>query len=222
MAIPITEARLRNTARLVPSRYPVSGILDRVASVDDLPHIFELESWTNDRISTEYGLLHRLPETEWVLGRPMASVIMAAYCHPRPSGGRFNLGDRGAWYAGTELETAHAEVIYHCTQELAEIGVFETFVHMRLYLADFRAPFHDLRGPQGRPYHDPQSYTASQALTRELLADGSSGVLFRSVRRRGGECIACFRPKLVLNVRASHHYEYRWRGHPTPDIRRLK
>lgn len=220
---PVTPARLKNTARLVPSRYPVSGILDAVSSPEDLPFVFELESWTNDRISTEMGVLHRVPEEEWVIGRPMASVIMAAFCHPKPNGGRFNSGDRGAWYAGTELETAHAEIVYHRTKELAEVGVNETFVQMRLYLADFRAGFHDVRArtAQNRPYHDPESYAASQALGRELLAEGSNGVLYRSVRRQGGECIACFRPALVLNVRAGHHYEYRWQGGVKPVIRRL-
>ena len=85
------------TRRLVPSVYPTVGILDRVASPEDLPFIFELETWTNDRISTELGILHRLPREEWVTGRRMASVIMAAYCHPRIGGGRFNGPDRGAW-----------------------------------------------------------------------------------------------------------------------------
>ena len=121
------------------------GILDRVASSEDLPFIFELESWSNDRISTELGILNRIPAEEWVTGRPMASVIMAAFCHPRAGGGRFNGEDRGAWYAGTTLETAHAEAVYHRTKELAEIGVFETRVEMRLYLADFRTDFHDIR-----------------------------------------------------------------------------
>ena len=45
--------------------------------------ILELETWTNDRISSELGALHRIPNEEWVAGRPMASVIMAAFCHPR-------------------------------------------------------------------------------------------------------------------------------------------
>jgi hypothetical protein len=219
----ITEANLKSTCRLVPSRFPSVGILDTAASPEDLPLMFELESWTNDRISTELGILHRLPKAEWVMGRPMASVIMAPFCHPRPLGGRFNGPDRGAWYAGTELETSHAEVIYHRTRELAEVGVFETRVQMRLYHADFEAPFHDVRPdlPEHQPLHDPVSYSASQSFARELLEDGSNGVLYRSVRRPGGECLACFRPALVSNVRPASHYEYNWQGTRTPKIRKL-
>src|ERR1041385_9248460 len=174
--------RATNTSRLVPSRHPAVGILDRVAAPEDLPFIFELESWSNDRISAELGILHRIPREEWITGRPMASVIMAAFCHPRPGGGRSNGEDRGAWYAGTELETAHAEGIYHRGKELAEIGVTETRLEMRLYLADFRADFEDVRA--NKSLHDPDSYTASQAFARELLARGGNGVLYRSVRRK--------------------------------------
>lgn len=223
MTPPVTSVVLTDTCRLVASRYPVEGILDVVASPADLPYIFELESWSNDRISTEMGLLHRLPEEEWVMGRPMASVVMAAFCHPRPGGGRFNSAQRGAWYAGTLLETAHAEVLYHRGRELAEIGVGETRLQMRLYRADFRNSFHDLRAPtaRNRPFHSPTSYAASQALAADLLARGSHGVLYRSVRRPGGECLACFRPALVEHVRPDVHFEYHWQARGKPRILRL-
>ncbi len=208
---------------MVPSRYPVVGILDAVATPQDLAFVFELESWTNDRISTELGVLYRIPPEEWVLNRPMSSVIMAAFCHTHSGGGRFNGPDRGAWYAGTSLETTHAEVIHHRTQELAEIGVLETRVQVRLYLANFDTSFHDVRAdsPENSGYHSASSYTASQALGRELLESGSNGLLYRSVRHPGGTCVACFRPALVLNVRPGNHFEYRWEGKRNPSIRRL-
>jgi hypothetical protein len=219
----LTHVNLRDTCRLVPSLYPSVGILDQVATPQDLPLIFALESWTNDRISAQLGILHCLPLKEWVTGRPMASVIMAAFCHPRPGGGRFNGSDRGAWYASTELETAQAEIAYHRTLELAEVGVFETRMQFRLYLANFDSAFHDVRPdtPESAPLHDPHSYTASQAFARELLVTGSNGVIYRSVRRAGGECVACFRPALVTDVRTGGHFEYRWEGTRKPVIRRL-
>jgi RES domain-containing protein len=212
----LTRIRSKNTCRIIPSRYPSTGILDRVASPADLPYVFELESWTNDRISAELGLLYRLPQSEWVTG-PQATVIMAAFCHPRQAGGRFNSIDRGAWYAARKLSTAHAEIIHHRTIELAEVGVFETRVQMRLYLADFSAAFHDVRAE----YQDPDSYALSQKLARELLEAGSNGVVYRSVRDPGGECIACFRPRLVANVRPDAHFEYRWEGTRRPVIRQI-
>lgn len=221
--LPVTALRLRNTYRLIPSRFPTAGILDVVAGPGDLDAIIELESWTNDRISGELGLLHQIPRDEWVVGKPMASVVMAAFCHPRPEGGRFNGSGRGAWYAARTVAAAHAEIIYHRAKELAEVGVFDTYVQVRAYLADFSGRFPDIREERRefRPYLNPESYAKSQALAEELLAEGANGIVYPSVRHAGGECLACFRPKLVHNVRQGAHFEYRWSGRPTPSVRQL-
>lgn len=219
---PEVLVRWRNTARLVPSRFPVVGLFDGVAAAEDLDAVFELEGWTNDRISAELGVIQCVPRDEWVVGRPMASVIMAAYCHPRPGGGRFSGDDRGAWYAGRSIETALAESIYHRSRELAEVGAFESRLQMRVYLSDFSTRFHDLRGASAPvELYDPLDYTISQRFARQLLAAGSQGVVYRSVRHAGGECVACFRPGLVKNVRVGGHYEFRWEGTPQPSVRKL-
>ena len=216
--------RFVNTVRLVPSRYPAVGILDQIASPGDLDSIIELETWTNDRISTELGTLHRLPKEEWVMGEPMSSVIMAAFCHPRAEGGRFNGPDRGAWYAGRSQATAHAEVIYHRTRELEEVGIFDAYTQVRAYLANFHSYFVDIRQPRPEyePLLDPGSYAASQSFARQLLQSGANGVVYPSVRDPEGECIVCFRPKLIKNVRMGPHFEYRWNGQRSPTIRRIQ
>jgi hypothetical protein len=219
---PLVRVRWTATCRLIPSRYPSVGLFDAITSPDDLNAILELEAWTNDRLSTELGILHRLPADEWVMGEPMASVVMAAFCHPRPGGARFSTDDRGAWYAARTIETALVESVYNRTQELVEIGHFDTRVQMRLYHADFGASFHDIRGrPAEDAVYDPTSYAQSQSFARELLTHGSNGLLYNSVRHPGGQCIACFRPKLVKRVRVVAHYEYVWEGKPEPRVRRL-
>jgi RES domain-containing protein len=218
-----TRLRWLRTCRLIPTRYPSVGLFDRVAAAEDLAAVLELEAWTNDRISAELGLLHLLPRDEWVTGRPMASVVMAAFCHPRPGGGRFSSEGRGAWYCSRTVATALAESVHHRTAELAEVGQFETRMQLRLFHADFSAAFHDVR-PSSRafaPLYRPDDYSPSQALARELLDAGSNGVVYRSVRHDGGECLACFRPPLVQNVRIAAHYEFRWDGRPSPRIIRL-
>jgi hypothetical protein len=212
---PTAEIDWQDTCRLIPSRYPPVGILDRVASPEDLEAVFALEGMTNDRLRAEAGHIHRLPQSEWVLGQPMASVVMASFCHPRMSGGRFNSEYRGAWYAGRQLETAQREVIYHRGRELAEVGVLEARMEMRLYLADFRGDFHDVRGGWDA-VHDPRFYTSSQHLANILLEAGSTGVTYRSVRHAGGECMAYFRPQAVANVRPSRHFAFVWQGAPEP------
>jgi hypothetical protein len=205
--LPLARIHWTKTCRLVPSRHPSVGLFDRVASTDDIDAIIELEGWTNDRLSGELGILANIPRDEWVVGRPMASVIMAPFCHLSAGGGRFSL----------------AESIYHRTSELTEIGAYETRVEVRLYHADFRTRFHDVRAP-GRTYaplHDPDDYEPSQKLGRRIFEEGGNGFVYRSVRNPGGECVACYRPRLVLNVRAAAHYEYRWDGSPAPRVRRL-
>jgi hypothetical protein len=214
--------RWSGAPRLVASRYPTVGPLDRVASPADLDALFELEGWTNDRINVELGVLRTIPRDEWVTARPMASVVMAAFCHPRYGGSRFSSAERGAWYAARTIETALAESIYHRTAELREIGAFETRVEMRVYLADFNARFVDIRPSNAASsLYDPVSYVASQQLGRQFLESGGNGIVYRSVRHRGGECLACFRPALVGRVRIGGYYEFRWSGRPEPVVRKL-
>ena len=219
----LARVDLRNTHRLIPSRYPPVGLFDEVASPEDLELLFELESWTNDRISAELGLIQNIPRNEWVTGRPHATVVMAAFCHPAPKGARFSGPDRGAWYAAFDLAAAQSEIIYHRGKELREVGVSDARLEMREYVADFRNDFHDIRpnDRRFRQYYDPDNYTASQDFARQLFESGSNGVLYRSVRHPGGQCIACFRPPLVLNVRPAAHFQFRWHGEPVPTITRL-
>ena len=207
---------------MVPTRYPAAGILDEIASSEDLEAVFELEGWTNDRISGELGILHTIPKDEWVVGRPMATVVMGAFCHPRVEGGRFNDHRRGAWYCGVSLKTAHAEAIFHRTRELEEIGGwFDTAVQMADYRASFKCDFHDIRGAGFSDCLKPDDLRASQSLARTLLEQGSNGIVYPSVRDRGGTCVACFRPRMVAEVRLAAAYEYRWSGSSTPKVRRL-
>jgi hypothetical protein len=230
LTVPESLVRWRSAPRLVASRYPVVGLFDRVAAPADVDALIELEGWTNDRITGELGILSAIPRGEWVVGRPMASVVMASYCHPRAGGSRFSSEHRGAWYAARTIGTALAESIHHRTAELREVGAFETRVEMRVYLADFAARFHDIRKPGSdrrtgskvwRDLYDPDDYGVSQRFGQQLLDAGSNGLVYRSVRDRGGECICCFRPALVKNVRAGGHYEFRWEGRPEPQVRPL-
>ena len=215
---PIAHVSWQRACRLVPSRYPTAGLFDRVASPEDLPELFELEGWTNDRLSNELGLLHTVPHDEWIAG-PMASVVMAAYCHPPAAGARFSDNTRGAWYAGRDLETALAESTHRRTNELQEIGVLEARVQMRLYHADFDAPFHDVRG-RGvwDALHDRDDHSHSQALGMALFRAGANGIVYDSVRHTRGECLVSYRPRLVTHVRTAGHFEYRWRGSPEPEV----
>jgi RES domain-containing protein len=221
-----TLVRQFDTHRLVPSKYAADGAsaLTRIADDDrHLRDIFDLDQATNERLQAEHDLLPGIGVHELVFGVPAAHIINAAFCHPNPLGSRFNSPERGAWYAAFELETAQAEVAYHKSVELAEVGWTREDITYDLYLADFSAQFHDLRR-DGRHADclDPDSYVASQALAHLLLDEGALGVVYPSVRRAKGTCLACFRPALVVNVRRSGTFRFQWDGGPEPTIRRVR
>ncbi|HEY0875069.1 MAG TPA: RES family NAD+ phosphorylase [Vicinamibacterales bacterium] len=219
---PVTLVRQFDTHRLVPSRYLPGGDSVLVAIADDDAHlraIFELDLATNDRLLAEHQLLPGIGLDELVSGVPFAAVVNAAFCHAHPLGARFSGPERGAWYAGFELETSQAEVAFHKTVQLAEIDRFEESVTYDDYLADVSASLHDLRTARAfRRCLDPDSYVESQALAEELLDAGSLGVVYRSVRHAGGTCLACFRPALVTNVRRAGTWRFTWTGAPEPVI----
>jgi hypothetical protein len=216
--------RQLDTHRLIPSHHRPGGDSVLVDIADDDAHlqaIFELDAATNERLLAAQQRLPGIGLEELVFGVPGAMVINASFCHAHPLGSRFNGPDRGAWYAGFELATSQAEVAFHKTVQLAEIDRFEDRVTYDDYLADFSAVFHDLRPPAGRGFKhclDPGSYVESQALAERLMAAESLGVVYPSVRRKGGTCLACFRPALVGNVRRDKTYRFEWNGTPTPIV----
>ena len=207
MRLPGTTALRRDdTHRLIPTKYIGKGksVLARLTVDDeDLDRLLELEGATNDRLLGEAGLLPGISVHELVFGLSYAHIVNAAFTHAHPMGSRFNLADRGAWYAGFALDTSQAEVAFHKALELKEINwQDEEVVSYADYLADFRADFHDIRGAsEFAKCLDPGSYQNSQSLARELLKKGSPGIVYLSVRHKGGSCLACFRPALVINVR---------------------
>ncbi len=182
---------------------------------DEMDALYELEGATNGRLLGEAGRVPGIGVHELVFGIPNANVVNAAFCYARPQGGRFNSALRGAWYAGFTQETSIMEVTYHLGQWLAEVHWFsgdwdrhQKFPYSE-FLADFRGEFHDVRSSKAfSDCLDKDDYTASQALAAVLLASGSPGVIYPSVRHKSGVCLSCFRPALVINVRRADTVEF--------------
>lgn len=212
-----------DTHRLIPSNHNPDddSVLTRIAGDADLACVFDLDTATNDRFLAERDRLAGIGPHELIYGIPYAKVVNAAFTHAHPLGGRFNGPDRGAWYAAFEIETVQAEVTFHKTIEYAEIGRFEDSVTYDDFLADFSAVLHDLRGDKRfARCLAPDSYIRSQTLAERLLDAGSLGIVYPSVRRRDGTCLACFRPALVGNVRRDATYRFTWTGDTAPSIER--
>lgn len=214
--------RQNDTHRLIPSQYSEGGdsVLAQIADDDaHLQDLFKLDDATNDRLLAENDRVLGIGIHELVFGVPSFRIVNAAFCHPHPLGSRFNGPDRGAWYAAFELETSQAEIAFHKWTELAEVRWTEEELTYDDYLADFSADFHDIR--RDKRFAEalaPDSYVTSQELADELMKAGSLGVVYPSVRRPRGTCVACFRPALVMNVRKGKTYRFRWQGEPKPAV----
>jgi len=212
------------THRLIASRWPTVGVFDTVASADDLEAALLLETLTNDRASEALARLGRLNRTEWVTGEPGATLVMAAFCHPAPGGGRFNSEALGAWYCATEIATAIAETVYHHTRRLAHSASgFRHEIQMRELLSDIDAEVCDLGDLRDRhpELYDPESYAASQPFGDALRRSGANGIVYGSVRRPTGTNLVVYRPSLLPPVLQGDHFDYRWTGNPAPAVVKL-
>lgn len=208
-----TTLRALDTHRLIPARFSDHSVLaDLAPTDDDLRALFELEAFTNDRVRGERDGLAGIGPDELLAGVPYAHIVNAAFCHPHPEGGRFNGPGRGAWYAAFEIETAQAEVAFHRTVQLAEIDWRErTTATWVEYLSDVSGSLHDIReDARFASCLRPDSYVRGQALAARLLEAGSLGILYPSVRRAGGTCLACFRPAVVTHVRPARAWRFTW------------
>ncbi len=221
--IPIAHFR-GPTHRLIASRWPTVGVFDTVSSPEDLEDALLLESLTNDRVTETLTRLGRIDRGDWVVDQPGATMVMAAFCHPAPGGGRFNTDALGAWYCATEIETAITETVYHHTRRLAHSASgFRHTIQMRELISVLDSPMADIRGLRAihPDLYDPDNYAASQIFGETLRRSGSNGILFNSVRRAGGENAVVFRPSLLPPVLQGDHFDYRWSGRPEPTVVRI-
>ena len=196
--------------RLVPSRFPTVGPWDRIASPDDFAALAQIEGLTNPRILEELGVLSTIPRERRVSG-PGTTPVMAAFTHLNPEGSRFSDGTYGVFYAAREIETAIRETVFHRERFLARTSEPPLQVQMRCYSSSVRTELDDIRG--GHPdLHDADSYAASQSFGRDQRAGNSSGIVYDSVRRAGGQCVAVFWPDVVGPCTQGKHYAYCWDG----------
>jgi len=211
--------------RLISSKYSRSGtVLEDVTNSDaDLATATALDAATNERVLGETRGLAGISPFELVYGFPNAHIIRAAFLHPNNAGGsRFNDTTRGAWYAAVDVDTCIAEVSWHRARRLGDIidpdspGQAPPSDNATYddWQADFHSDFHVLKPPSNypeclQPDPVPDCYQAPQALARLLLSQRSNGILYPSVRRKGAQCLACFRPALIYSPRRDKRYELR-------------
>lgn len=226
--IPVCDFAATSTIRLIATDYVNEPALGPLAdSPADLVVLEAVEGLTSARRAKLPPLPGGISASE-LLGEWHGygwTYINAAFCYTRATGNRFNGPERGAWYAchgRHAAATAQAEVAWHLSRELTATGVFDNVTAYRELVAGFMTRFHDLRalGPLPCLDADPAlAYDAGQLLARQVLGAGGNGVLYPSARRKGGHCLAAFRPHLVQNVRQGQTWQFTWKGSARPEIR---
>jgi hypothetical protein len=207
---PLKRIRWNQAYRIVPSRFPPVGVFDRIAEPGDLDALYAIEAMTNPRLRDEMGELRLVPPERRISG-PGTTPVMAAFTHLNPQGSRFSDGSWGVFYAAHSVATAVEETVYHRELFLAATAEPACDIEMRCYRTSIQAKLHDLRGGW-MAEHAPDSYAAGVALARRLRREGSDGLVYDSVRHRGGECAAVFYPDRVGPCVQTQHLMYRWDG----------
>jgi hypothetical protein len=213
LEIPVKAIQWLPCWRIIPSRFPPINLFERVANPEDWEALCEIESLTNPRLRDEVGSLQLVPVEERVSG-PGSSVIMAAFTHLSPEGNRFTNGSYGVFYAGRDLKTAIDETVFHREHFMKATAQPRMELDMRVYAVDLDGRLHDVRNKQKilPGIYNKSAYDQSQSFAKRLRDGGSSGIVYDSVRREGGECVAVFRPCILSNTRQERHLCYSWNG----------
>jgi len=215
MIPPESEISQSFTLRLIPSAFFEPPILrPLVDSNAEVPVLQAIERKTSKRLSQR----KINPDfQDWG-----SSCVEAAFAYRKEGGNRFNDFHHGAWYAAFDEQTAISEVAFHKTRELGFIrNPDRRYRDEKLYnglQASFIGRFHDVRETQPPPdYLDANvavGYPAGQTLANELLALGSRGLIYPSVRNPGGSCLVAFQEIVVQDVRPGAKWRLRWSGSP--------
>lgn len=210
---PLSEVDWPDARRIIRSLYPPIDLFEDIADPADWPLLISAEQKTNPRIMETIGNLELVPEARRV-GGPGASYLMAPFTHistNRPS--RFSAGRFGVLYVGDRFEVALMETIHHHEAFMAATAEKPGWTSsFREIVMGVKARLHDIRVEVEAGWIDPQDYTGSQALGSELHADGSEGIVYRSVRYPDGEAAALFYPDLASDPVQGRHLDYHWNG----------
>jgi hypothetical protein len=202
--------RWQKSYRIVASKHPPVNVFADIVAPHQLGTAAQIESLTNDRLNDERAA-PALVAPQDRINAPGASIVMAAFTHiGRPS--RFSDGTYGVYYAAHTMETAVRETAFHRARFMAATEQPPGDVDMRAYVGRPMQPLLDVRSSRFDDLHDPDDYSEPQAFARTMRDRDEWGLVYRSVRHEGGECIAALRPQAISIPVPGAALAYVWDG----------
>ncbi len=201
--------------RIVASKYLPINFFETLVTPEFMGELFFIESLTNDRLRDEVGDISFVSKEDRISGSG-SSPVMSAFTHIGVES-RFSNGSYGIYYAGDSLDTAIEETKYHRQRFLEYTNEAPGEIHMRTYVGEFARAMVDIR-IGNEDLHNPASWTMAQQYGQNLKNSNAWGLVYRSVRNSGGECVAVLRPPAITIPRQGPHLSYVWDGSKITDI----
>ena len=203
--------------RIIASRYPPINLFERLGTDSEaVAALIALEQLTNPRVKQEMGQLSLVPDDQIVTGQG-AGYVMAAFTHVNPEGSRFSDGTYGVWYAANDLNTALAEHGHHWAVFAGDsndpAGRRES---MRVLTNPVKADLvavDDFDAETRTTILAADDYRVGQRVGAEVRDADGEGLVWSSIRNKGGDCVGIFRPdRVMLPVSQERHLTYHWDG----------
>jgi RES domain-containing protein len=199
-------------------------VLEALVSFEDAAALAEIEGATSNRLLAESRGTEGIGRGEFIHGVPYASFVNAAFAYGKPrEANRFNAA-HGAWYAALDVETCLLEVAHHMSEFLARSGQLKGAVEYSEMFASMAGEFVDLRQIPSHPCLDPEpaaGYPIGNAIADVARGQGLNGIIYPSVRHKGGTCVVALRPHAVQSVAPGAVYRLEWSGGKEPAVTRI-
>lgn len=222
--IPVVRDAFPRTVRLVSTARLRDSVLASLVAENEISDLAEIEGATSQRLVAQDRGSEFMTKETFVYGVPHAIFINAAFAYSKPlQPNRFN-STRGAWYAALDVETCQHEVKYHFWEFLHQADMTTATVHYTEMFASLAGEYLNLRAVPDHVSLNPDpaiGYPAGNALADTAHAQGLNGIVYPSVRHKGGTCFVALWPHAVQSVAMGDVYSFAWNGSPEPTIEKI-
>ena len=197
--------------RLVATQHPGADIFQGLTDFGEWEELYEVESLTNERLRPHAGNLSSVPRERRGYG-PGSAYIMAPFAYRAP--GRFGDGSFGVLYAALDEPTALAEAAFHRARFLRSTGSPREIAAYQVLTLKLTGELEDIRLLLRSELYDPDPsrYGPAQVFAAQVRDLDGDGIVYASVRRLGGGCVAGFRPDRFSECRHARLLQFYWDG----------